>query len=150
MLFPNQGRMPRRWSPSLASTTTKFMLAKIIWILFTGKYERTTVCHICAKCFKENNVPRKKLRHFPLAPWVHHMFRTHHLTYSMNATTNNIMWILSYCPTFKNIDNRWPDIKTKPRNLKLDVGLDVSTHLWCNHQMVNLVDDCWEIKLNLV
>ena len=43
-------------------------------ILFTGEYKRSIVCHICGTSrFKEHNVPKKILRHFPLGPRVCHM-----------------------------------------------------------------------------
>ena len=91
-------------------------------ILLRGEtYERSTICHICGRShFKENNVPKKILLHFPLAPWVRHFFHIPGLSklmglHSMYGSMDIVMHILTDCLVFKHIDNRWLEFKTNPK-----------------------------------
>ena len=95
-------------------------------ILYRGEYEIFTICRICKTTrYKDSNVPKKVLRHFPLGPRIEHMFRSPELAKLMDWHSK----IVSKdnpadSPAFKHIDQFWPEFKIEPRNIKLGVGLD--------------------------
>ena len=99
-------------------------------ILFRGEYEKCVVCPTCGSSrYKNDKIPKKVLRHFPLGARIQHMFRTPELAklmdwHAVNASKDNFMRIPTDCPAFKHIDHMWPEFKKDPRNLKLGVGLD--------------------------
>ena len=101
-------------------------------ILYRDWYEESVTCPKCqTPRYKEETckVPRKVLRHFPLAPHIKHMLRSPKLDRLMtwvaeHKSKDGVMRVLSDSPAFEHIDLQWPDFVREPHNLKMGVALD--------------------------
>lgn len=82
-------------------------------------------------CYKEEKgkVPRKVLRHFPLALHIKHMFQCPELSKLMtwgaeHTSKDRVMRIPQDSLAFEHIDLLWPDFAKESSNLKMGVALD--------------------------
>lgn len=93
----------------------------------------------CPKCkeprFKQDSmtgrVPRKVLRHFPLAPRLGMLFGCPDLAklqtwHAQNRSHEGKLRVHADCEAFQHIEREWPAFKSEPRHIRLGLAADSS------------------------
>ena len=124
-------------------------------IIYHKKHEFEIKCHDChiSKYWSNQitkKVPRKVLWHIPIFPCLQWLFRCNSLTQFMdyhahNRSQDDIMWMPIDGLKFKEIEEKWPNFKEEPCNLKLSLATDSvnpfgemrSTYLVCLVFVIN-------------
>ena len=103
-------------------------------VLFQKEYADLERCPICGadryrKDVQGDTVREKLLRHFPLIPWIKHMFRCSSIVglmswYSQNRSTDGVQRIPVDSMAWKHIEEKWPEFAKEPRHLRLGLAMD--------------------------
>ncbi|CAL9000642.1 unnamed protein product [Prunus brigantina] len=125
-------------------------------ILYRKEYEDSTNCPTCAiSRWKEGKdsilkegVPAKVVWYFPPIPRFKRMFQSHETAKSLtwHAARKSIDGQMSHpvdSPSWKLLDNKWPEFGNEPRNLRLALSSDGFNP----HNSLSSRYSCWPIIL---
>ena len=97
------------------------------YILFRHEYRDITECPKCGKSqyrqdVQGDRVPAKVLRHFPIIPCIHTMFKCKRIASLMHwhknsRSTDNVMCVPADSLAWKHIEEKWEDFKSEPHNI---------------------------------